>query len=175
MIIEFKGKQPKIGKDVFIAPNAVLIGDIEIGEGSSIWYGAVLRGDLNAIRIGRYSNVQDNCTIHVDGTHQATIGDYVTIGHNAVLHGCTVENGCVIGLGSVVLNGAQVKEGSIVAAGAIVREDQIVGPHHLVAGSPAVLKKELPEGSTAANQRPAMTYSELAGAHAVENGKQIKQ
>lgn len=169
MIVAFKGKQPRIAKDVFIAPNAVLIGDVEIGEGSSVWYGAVLRGDLNAIRIGRCSNVQDNGTIHANEDFPATIGDHVTIGHNAVVHGCTIEDGCIIGLSAVVLNGARVRQGSIVAAGAVVREDQGVGPHHLVAGAPAGLKKQLAEDSMEENKQPARTYGELARAHGKAN------
>lgn len=165
MIIAFKGKRPKIGEEVFIAPSAALIGDIEIGNGSSVWYGAVLRGDLNAIRIGKNTSIQDNCTIHVDEKNQAIIGDYVTVGHNAVLHGCTIEEGCVIGLGSVILSGAWVRQGSIVAAGSVVREGQEVGPNQLVAGAPAGLKKDLAADSAEANRIPAMIYGELAKGH----------
>jgi len=171
MIIEFNGKKPKFSEGVFVAPNAVIIGDVEIGEGSSVWYSAVIRGDLNAIRIGRFSNIQDNCTIHVDSKNMAVIGDYVTVGHNAVLHGCRIGEGSVIGLGSVILNGSIVGKGSIVAAGTVVKEKQEIGENQLVAGSPAVFKRELAENSAIANREPAMIYVELAKKHAQANGR----
>jgi len=165
MICTYEGKAPKIAAGVFIAPTAVVIGDVEIGKGSSIWYGAVLRADQGTIRIGEHSNIQDNCTVHVDNHARVSIGDYVTIGHNAVIHGCTIASGCLIGMGSVVLNGAQLREGSVVAAGAVVREDQVVGPYHLVAGSPAKLKRELTSDNALTNLQPAIDYAEMAQKH----------
>ncbi len=172
MIIEINGKKPRIAEGVFVAPNAVVIGDVEIGEGSSIWYGAVIRGDLNLIRIGRYSNIQDNCTIHVDGINTTIIGDYVTVGHNAVLHGCRIGEGSVIGLGSILLNGSIIGKGSIVAAGAVVRERQEIGENQLVAGSPAVFKRELDADSAIANRNPAEIYVELAKKHLTANRRE---
>lgn len=165
MISTYEDKTPKIAVGVFIAPTAVVIGDVEIGEGSSVWYGAVLRGDLGAIRIGQHSNIQDNCTLHVDADTQVMVGDYVTIGHNSVLHGCTVSSKCVVGMGSVILNGAQIREGSVVAAGSVVREDQVVGPYHLVAGAPAVFKREIPSADAEANLQPALDYISMAKNH----------
>jgi carbonic anhydrase/acetyltransferase-like protein (isoleucine patch superfamily) len=173
MIIEINGKKPKLAEGVFVAPNAVVIGDVEIGEGSSIWYGAVIRGDLNSIRIGRFSNVQDNCTIHVDGKNITEIGDYVTIGHNAVLHGCRIGEGSVIGLGSILLNGSIIGKGSIVAAGAVVRERQEIGENQLVAGSPAVFKRELDSDSAVANRNPAEIYVELAKSHLTAKRREL--
>jgi carbonic anhydrase/acetyltransferase-like protein (isoleucine patch superfamily) len=173
MLIEINGKRPKISDGVFIAPNAVVIGDVEIGEGSSVWYGAVIRGDLNAVRIGKFSNVQDNCTIHVDSKNRAVLGDYVTVGHNAVLHGCQIGEGTIIGLGSVILNGAKIGKGSIVAAGAVVREKQEVGENQLVAGSPAIFKRELSDNSAIDNRNPAEIYVELAGKHMSANKERL--
>ena len=169
MLIEFDGKKPRIAGGVFIAPNATIIGDVEIGENSSVWYGAVIRGDLNAVRIGKLSSIQDNCTIHVDSINITVIGDYVTVGHNAVLHGCHISEGCIIGLGSVILNGAKIGRGSIVAAGAVVREKQEIGENQLFAGSPAVFKRELDVNSAIANRNPAEIYAELAKKHILAN------
>ena len=143
MIIEYNQRLPVIGKRVFIAPTAVLIGDVTIGDGASIWFNAVLRGDMAPIVVGANTNIQDNCTIHTDADLPARIGDNVTMGHNAVIHGCTIDAGALIGIGAIVLNGAHVKAMSVVAAGAVVREGAQVGPRQLVAGSPAVVKGEL--------------------------------
>ncbi len=162
MIIEYQGKRPAIGRDVYIAPTAVIVGDVTIGDGSSIWFGAVIRADLAPIRIGRDTNIQDNCTLHVDVDEPATIGDRVTIGHNAVIHGCVVEDRCLIGIHAVVLNRARVCSGSVVAAGAVVREGQVVGPNQLVAGMPAVLKKEVPAGEFARFDGPTGDYRTLS-------------
>lgn len=162
MIIEYKGKRPRIGRNVFIAPTAVVIGDVEIGDGSSVWFNTVIRGDSDAIRIGRNTNIQDNCTIHIDAGKPAVIGDNVTVGHNVVLHGCTVEDHCLIGIHSTVLNGAVIRRGSIIASNALVMEGKTVGPFHLVAGVPAALKKELPETIIEILQEPADIYVEKA-------------
>lgn len=143
MIFEYQGKKPVIGHNVFVAPTATVIGDVVIEDGVSIWFGAVIRADLASITIGASSNIQDNCTLHVDVDTPLRIGRGVTVGHNAVIHGCTLEDRCLIGMNAVVLNRARVRTGSIVAAGAVVREGQTIGPDHLVAGSPAVFKKDV--------------------------------
>lgn len=165
MILEYKGKVPKIGKNVFIAPTAVIIGDVEIADGASIWYGTVLRGDMSSIRIGKNTNVQDNCTVHTDFGKSAIIGEGVTVGHNAVVHGCTIEDNCLIGINAVVLNSAVVKTGSIVAAGSVVREGSVVGPGHLLTGIPAKFKKEFSAEEIEALKIPALVYMELAKNH----------
>lgn len=165
MIRSFQGKAPVIGPGVFIAPNAVVIGDVTIGKGASIWYGAVVRGDLAPITIGAFTNIQDNCTLHVDGDVPLTIGDNVTVGHNTVLHGATVEHHCLIGMGSVVMNGAWIKTGSIVAAGSLVKERQVAGPFHLVAGNPATFKRDLSLLGEGFLQAPADQYRDLAASH----------
>jgi carbonic anhydrase/acetyltransferase-like protein (isoleucine patch superfamily) len=165
MIIPYNGKRPTIGKNVFIAPSAAVIGDVTIGDDTSIWFGAVVRGDLDRISIGAGSNVQDNCTLHVDRDHPLTIGNEVTIGHNAVVHGCTLEDRVLIGMQAVVLNDAVVRAGSVVAAGAVVPEGMQIGPLELAAGIPAKIKKRYDERHLAHNAGEAAIYMGLAKAH----------
>lgn len=143
MIREFYGKKPIVHPDAFIAETAVLIGDVEIGKDSSVWYGAVLRGDINSIKIGERTNIQDNCVIHIDIDKPTVIGDDVTVGHGAILHGCTIGNAVLIGMGAVVLDGAQIGDGCVIAAGAVVKERANIPPRTLVAGIPAKPKREL--------------------------------
>ena len=171
MILSYKSISPTIASDTFIAPNATIIGDVKIEKGTSIWYGTVVRGDLAAIRIGANTNIQDNCTIHTDLNKPAIIGDNVTVGHNAVVHGCTVENNCLVGMNAVVLSGAHLKTGSIIAAGALIKEGQIAGPFQLLAGMPAVVKKELSEKILEVLELPVKEYLELAKNHiaSIEN------
>jgi len=168
MIREYQDKKPKIGRNVFIAPSAVIIGNVEIGDNASIWFNAVIRGDMAPIRIGENSNVQDNCTIHTDAEFPAEIGRNVTIGHNAVVHGCTVEERCLIGISAVVLNGAHIRKGAIVAAGSVVKEGQVVASCHLVAGIPAKTKKTLPELPAGETPGPVKDYLELSAAYLKE-------
>jgi carbonic anhydrase/acetyltransferase-like protein (isoleucine patch superfamily) len=165
MILSINGKHPRVDAGAFIAPTAVIIGDVTIAEGASVWYGVVLRGDMEPIRIGRFTNVQDNCTVHTDYGHPVRIGDGVSIGHNAVVHGCTIEDDCLISIGAVVLSGAVIRRASVVAAGAVVKERQSVGPNHLVAGAPAALKRVLAESEMAPFLAPVANYRKLAAAH----------
>jgi carbonic anhydrase/acetyltransferase-like protein (isoleucine patch superfamily) len=165
MILTYRGKTPQIGKNVFIAPTAVVVGDVEIADGASIWYGAVVRGDLASIRIGRDTNIQDNGTIHVDEGKPCIIGEAVVVGHNAVVHGCTIEDQCLIGINAVVLNGAHIKEGSVVAAGAVVLENQVIGPLELAAGLPARIRKSLPASMPETIRHDAGIYLDLARHH----------
>jgi carbonic anhydrase/acetyltransferase-like protein (isoleucine patch superfamily) len=140
----YENKHPRFGARVFIAENAAVIGDVEIGDDCSIWFATTVRGDVNAIRIGRNTNVQDNCTIHVTHLDWPTIiGDNVTIGHGAIVHGCTVENGALIGMGSRVLDGAVVGESAMVGAGALVPPGMHVPPRMLALGVPARVKRPL--------------------------------
>ncbi len=145
MILEFEGKRPRIAADVYIAPTAVIIGDVEIGAGSSVWFGAVVRGDTGAIRIGERVSVQDNAVIHVNDRHDTVIGDEVTIGHGAVLEGCRVQRGVLVGMSATILDGAVIGEGAAVAAGTVVREGAEIPAGVLVAGVPAVVKGTLSE------------------------------
>lgn len=165
MLISFNGHAPHIDATAFIAPTAVIIGQVEIGEGASIWYGAVLRGDNGRIVIGRGSNVQDNATVHVQQHGATLIGDDVTIGHGAVLEGCIVEQGALIGMNAVVLPGARVGAYSLVAAGAVVSEGMLIPPRTLVAGVPARVKKPLEGNAADWVARAATHYRGLAQLH----------
>ncbi|MGH9753236.1 MAG: gamma carbonic anhydrase family protein [Blastocatellia bacterium] len=162
MIIEYEGKHPRIGQDVFIAPTAVIIGDVEIGDGASVWYGAVLRGDEGRIVIGRGSNVQDNAVIHTTPQIPTIIKEDVTIGHGALLEGCTVEDGAVIGMGAIVLHAAVIGQQAMVAAGGVVTPGAVIPPRTLAAGSPAAVKKELSGAALASVEYSAKAYHELS-------------
>ncbi len=143
MIKEFEGITPKLDENVFIADGAKVIGDVTIKEFSSLWFNTVARGDVNRIEIGRYSNIQDNSVVHVADDCPTIIGDFVTVGHNAVVHGCTIEDHCLIGMSATILNGAVIGKGSIIAAGALVKEKQIIQPYSLVVGVPGKVVKTL--------------------------------
>ncbi|MDI3473407.1 MAG: hypothetical protein PWQ20_1235 [Thermotogaceae bacterium] len=162
MILEFRGKRPKIAEDVFIAPNAIIIGDVVLEEGVSVWYGAVLRGDIEPIIVKKYSNIQDNCVVHTSNGHPVTIGEYVTVGHNAVIHGCEIESRVLIGMNSTILDGSKICYGSIIAAGSVVKENSSVEPLSLIAGVPAQLKKRLPEVTLENLEKHAKSYFELS-------------
>ena len=150
---------PRVHPTAYIDSSAQVIGDVEIGEESSVWMAVVIRGDVNRIRIGRRSNVQDGTVVHVmKDTHATTIGDDVTIGHAAVIHGCTVEDRCLIGMGTILLNGARIGAGSIVAAGTLVVEGMEVPPQSLVMGSPGRVKRALTDAEIAGIQALADRY-----------------
>ncbi|MBM2809444.1 MAG: isoleucine patch superfamily enzyme, carbonic anhydrase/acetyltransferase [Chloroflexi bacterium] len=169
MIVEWNGKRPRIGENVFIAPNAALIGDVTIGAGSSVWFGAVLRGDFGAIVVGSGANVQDNVVVHTSDTHPTIVGDNATIGHGAVLEACTVERGALVGMNAVVLEGAIVGEQAMIAAGAVVGEGMQIPPRHLAAGVPATVKKELSGRSLEWTSKAAPDYQGLARTY-IEQG-----
>ena len=155
----FRGVLPRVASSAFIDDSAQVIGDVEIGDESSVWMCAVVRGDVNLIRIGRRSNVQDGAVVHaMTGTHQTSIGDHVTIGHAAVIHGCTIEQQCLIGMGAILLNGAHVGAGSIVAAGALLTENMKVPPKSLVMGSPGKVRRLLTQAEVADIQLYADRY-----------------
>lgn len=145
MLKEFEGKNPQLDQKTFVADGAKIIGAVEVKEFGSIWFNSVLRGDVNRIEIGRYSNIQDNSVVHVTDDYPSIIGDYVTVGHNCVIHGATIEDHCLIGMGAVLLHGAVIGRGSIIAAGALVREKQVIPPNSLVVGLPAKVVKSVPE------------------------------
>jgi carbonic anhydrase/acetyltransferase-like protein (isoleucine patch superfamily) len=165
MILPFEGKIPVIGDEVYIAPTAVVVGDVVIGDRASIWFGTVLRGDLAPIRVGPETNIQDNCTVHVDQGHPAIIGARVSVGHNAVVHGCTVEDESLVGIGARVLSGAVIRSGSVVAANAVVREGQQVGPRQMAAGAPARVKREIRQEELERFLHPVQYYLRLAKAY----------
>lgn len=159
MIRPYRGILPRIHATAFIDDSAQVIGDVEIGEESSVWMSVVIRGDVNWIRIGRRSNVQDGTVVHVmTRTHPTTIGDNVTIGHGAIVHGCTIEDQCLIGMGAILLNGATVGTGSIVAAGALLVEGMQVPPRSLVMGSPGKVKRALTDAEVTDVQAYADRY-----------------
>jgi gamma-carbonic anhydrase len=140
----YNGHSPRIGDRVFVAENATLIGDVTLGDDCSIWYGAVLRGDVHSIRIGARTNIQDNCVLHVtNGTHPIEIAEEVTIGHGVIAHGCTIARGALIGMGSRVLDGATVGELALIGAGALVGEGMSIPARTLAVGVPAKVKREL--------------------------------
>ena len=150
---------PRVHPTAYIDDSAQVIGDVEIGEESSVWMAVVIRGDVHRIRIGRRSNVQDGTIVHVmKDTHATTIGDDVTIGHAAVVHGCTIEDRCLIGMGAILLNGAVIGTGSIVAAGSLVVEGMQVPPRSLVMGSPAKVKRPLTDAEVDEIQMYADRY-----------------
>jgi carbonic anhydrase/acetyltransferase-like protein (isoleucine patch superfamily) len=163
-IIPFRGRSPVVHPTAFVAPTAVLIGDVEVGPESSVWFGAVLRGDhpTHGIRVGARSSIQDNCVLHVSAEGPTIVGDEVTVGHGAVFESCRIDRGALIGMNAVLLHHAVIGEESLVAAGSVVPAGMEVPPRTLVAGSPAQVKKSL-EGASAGWIRGSAThYVELS-------------
>ncbi len=159
----FRGKTPILGQNVFLAETAVLIGDVEVGSRSSIWYGAVIRGDVFHIRIGSECSIQDNAIIHVtSGQYETLVGDRVTVGHAAILHGCNIGNECIIGMGAIVMDQAVIGEQCIVGAGALVTPGTIIEPGQLVIGSPARVKRPLTDAELTWLKMSAQHYVDLA-------------
>ena len=165
LLLAFDGHSPEIDPTAWIAPNATLIGRVRVLAHASVFYGAVLRGDLADIVLGEGSNLQDNSTIHVDAGVPATIGAGVGIGHGAILHGCTIEDGCLIGMGATLLNHSIIRAGAFVAAGALVLERQEIPPGMLAAGVPAKVRGELDEAGRERVRLNAIQYQELAERH----------
>ncbi|MER6633039.1 gamma carbonic anhydrase family protein [Streptomyces sp. NPDC000987] len=159
------GREPKIDREAFVAPTASVIGDVTLEAGASLWYSAVARGDVERISVGARSNVQDNCTLHADPGFPVTIGERVSVGHNAVVHGATVGDDCLIGMGATVLNGAVIGAGSLVAAQALVPQGMQVPPGSLVAGVPAKVRRPLTEEERAGVTLNGTLYADLAAAH----------
>jgi carbonic anhydrase/acetyltransferase-like protein (isoleucine patch superfamily) len=165
MIRNYYEKLPKIHHDCFVAGSADIIGDVEVGSGSSIWYRAVLRGDVSPIKIGNNSNVQDGAVIHTDFNAPAIIGNNVTIGHNAIIHGATIKDNVIVGMGSVILNGAVIGEHSIIGAGAVVTGGKEIPPRSLVLGAPAKVVRSLTDEEIQSIIKNADLYVELAEGH----------
>lgn len=160
-LITFKGKSPKIGERVFIAEGARLVGDVEIGDDSSVFYNAVLRADLAEIRIGQRSNIQDNVTVHLSTNVGVYVGDDVIVGHNAVLHACTIDDRVLIGMGAIVMDGAHIKSNCIVGAGAIVTQGKEFPEGSLIVGSPAHIVRELTAEEIRKAHENALHYLEI--------------
>lgn len=162
MLYKFEGKHPKIDDKAYAFTSSTVIGKVEMKEYSSVWPGVTVRGDVNRIEIGRYSNVQDNSVLHVSDKYACIVGDFVTVGHCALLHACTVEDHCLIGMHSTVLDGAVIGTGSIVAAGAVVTKNAIIPPNSLVAGVPAKVIKTLdPKVTHGQIHAQAIKYKDL--------------
>ena len=159
MIRSFKGMKPAIPTSCYVDESAQIIGDVVLGERASVWMNAVLRGDVYAIRVGARSNVQDNCVLHgMKNQYGVTLGEYVTVGHSVTLHGCTIEDRCLIGMGSIILNGVKIGAGSIVAAGTLIPEKTVVEPGSLWMGSPGKFRRKLEEGEDETIMRYATNY-----------------
>ncbi len=162
MIMMFKGHWPSLGEEVFTAPGAFIIGKVFIGHRSSVWFNAVIRGDMDKIEIGEETNIQDNATLHTDEGYPVIIGNRVTVGHNAVLHGCTLEDDALVGMGATVLNGARVGKGSIVGAGSLVTAGTVIPPGTLAVGTPAKVIKELTGDENTLETAQYKNYMRLA-------------
>ncbi|MFC9324365.1 gamma carbonic anhydrase family protein [Kitasatospora sp. NPDC057015] len=165
LIAAVAGLTPALDPSVFVAPGAVVVGAVTVAADVSIWYGAVLRGDSGPITVGAGTNIQDNCTLHADPGFPLLLGERISVGHNAVLHGCTVEDDVLVGMGASVLNGARIGAGSLVAAGAVVPQGMVVPPGSLVAGVPAKVRRELREDERAGISANGEGYRLLADAH----------
>jgi carbonic anhydrase/acetyltransferase-like protein (isoleucine patch superfamily) len=165
-LVSLEGLEPEVADSAWVAPSAVVVGQVRVGDDASIWYGAVLRGDGNSITVGSRSNVQDCCVVHAEPGFPAVIGDGVVVGHSAILHGCTIENDCLIGMGSTVLDGARIGAGSMVAAGAVVLVGTQVPPGSLVADVPAKVRRSLTEEEAATIRAAAELYVERGRQHA---------
>lgn len=170
LIKPYKGIHPKIHPTVFIVESAIIIGDVEIGEHSSIWFNAVIRGDVNYIRIGDRTNIQDLCMLHVTkNTHPLILGSDITVGHSVTLHGCTIKDRCLIGMGAVILDGAVVGEDCIIGAGALVTEGAVIPPGTLAVGMPAKPKRDLTDAEKARIRQSAQNYIDYSNTYKDEH------
>jgi carbonic anhydrase/acetyltransferase-like protein (isoleucine patch superfamily) len=169
LIRGFAGLHPRVDPTAFIADSATVIGDVVVGARSSIWFGAVLRGDVFHIRIGDETSIQDNSVVHVThGKHATVVGSRVTVGHGVTLHGCTIGDGCIVGMGAVVLDEAKVGEGSIVGAGALVTPGTEIPPRHLAVGTPARVKRPLTDDELAWLADSAKHYVDLIARYSAD-------
>jgi carbonic anhydrase/acetyltransferase-like protein (isoleucine patch superfamily) len=165
LIKAVNGQAPQLHTESWVAPTASVLGDVRLAAKASVWYAVTLRAEFEPIEIGYGSNIQDGSTIHVDPGFPARIGSGVTVGHNAVLHGCTVEDDCLIGMGAIVLNGAVIGTGSLVAAGAVVAQGAVIPPRSLVAGVPGKVRRELSDDEVNHNRRNSQVYQGLCDMH----------
>jgi len=171
MIVTLAGRTPRIPASAYIAPSADIMGSVEVGENSSVWFQCVLRGDIEPIRIGANSNIQDGTIVHTMIGSPVNVGDWVTVGHRVVLHGCTVDDHCLIGMGAVLLNNVRVGEGSIVAAGALVAENTVIPPRSLYMGVPAKLRRKVTEDEQAFIRMHAENYIQYKASYLAEAAK----
>lgn len=167
-IIPYKGKQPQIDASVFIAPSATVVGDVTIGENSSVWFGAVVRGDFQPVKIGKNTNIQDNATVHVMTNESTTIGDEVSIGHNAIVHARRIGNNCLIGMGSIVLGYVEIGDNVVIGAGTMITQHKKIPSNSLVFGTPAQIIRALRDDEIEALRQSAINYSEVAKQYKAE-------
>lgn len=164
-LLPFEGHSPRLEESAWIAPGATVVGDVRLGERSSVWYGAILRGDTDPITVGDRTNIQDGAVLHADPGFPANIGSGCVVGHRAILHGCTVEDECLVGMNATVLNGARIGAGSVVGAGAVVPEGREFPPRSLILGIPAKQRGEVDDDQLREIRRGAAEYVERAAAH----------
>jgi carbonic anhydrase/acetyltransferase-like protein (isoleucine patch superfamily) len=169
-LLPHKGVSPRLHPTVFIAAGARIIGDVEMGESSSVWFNTVIRGDILPIRIGRRTNVQDGCILHTKDGFPLTVGDEVTFGHAAIAHGCTIGDLCLLGIGCIVLDGAVIGRGSVIGSGAVVPPGTVVPPHSLVMGVPGKVVKDLGPGSGEKNRAFSDSYVRYALSYLGQGG-----
>jgi carbonic anhydrase/acetyltransferase-like protein (isoleucine patch superfamily) len=172
-VISINGQAPVVAQSTWVAANVVLVGAVELADDCGIYYGCVLRADSDRITIARGTNIQDGCVLHADPGFPVKVGENVSVGHRAILHGCTIENDVLIGMGAIVLNGAYIGSGSLIAAGAVILEGSNIPPNSLVAGVPAKIRRETSAEERAAIVQNAITYNELSALNAageIESG-----
>jgi carbonic anhydrase/acetyltransferase-like protein (isoleucine patch superfamily) len=170
LIVTVRGRAPQLHAESFVAPNASVIGQVTLAARASVWYGATLRAEAEPIDIGYGTNIQDGVTIHVDSEFPVSVGAGVSVGHNAVLHGCVVEDDSLIGMGAIILNGAKIGKGSLIAAGAVVPQGVEIPPRSLVTGVPGRVRRELSDAEMSNNRHNAEVYQRLIELHRDANG-----
>lgn len=158
VILPYSGINPRIDESAYVAEGAAVIGDVTIGEKTSIWFNTVLRGDTHPITVGKYTNIQDNSTVHVNHDYPTIIGDYVTVGHGAIVHACTVGDNCLIGMGAIILSYSEIGENCIIAAGSLVPERKKIPPNSLVMGTPGKVVRTLTEEEIKGIRQSALNY-----------------
>lgn len=165
MIVEYEGHEPKISDSCYISENATIIGRVELEENVNIWYGTVVRGDGNYIEIGKNTNIQDNCIVHIASDYPTIIGDHVTIGHGAIVHACTIGDNVLVGMGAIILNGAKIGDNVIIGAGSLIPPGKEIPSNTMVMGSPGKVIRELTEKDREVFEKSALNYIELAEKH----------
>ena len=171
MIYDFKGKTPDIEKAALVADNASIVGDVTVGEDSTIWFNAVLRGDIAPVVVGKGTNIQEGCVLHVDPDTPCTVGDNVTIGHGAIIHGTKIGDRCLIGMGAIILSNSEIEEDSVIGAGALVKEGQIFPPRSIVVGAPAKKIRDITDADIERIGKVAKRYAEMGKELAKNPGK----
>ena len=161
-VLSYKSVEPKIDPSVFLAPNAVVVGDVTLGEGANVWFNTIIRGDMQPIKIGKYTNVQDGTTIHVMGDHSTVVGDYVTLGHNAIIHCASIGNNCLIGMGSVLLGYTEIGDNCVIGANTLITQYKKIPPNSMVYGNPAKIIRSLREDEIEALHLTALRYNAMA-------------